>query len=706
MNHLIKNNQQLIEFFNNYKQKMEDFHLVLNDLKNLEEKKLKVVYDIIQEWETYILKKCRLTIKEKIFFEDYEEIFKDKTKKNILCYVYESFLFLGPGLFFGDFALDSEHNRRNATIRAEEETILGWLKSIDYANMIAPKRKVEKYNEIMYLYNNFFFTHINTITFERKYFHLFAPHEFNKNMILFKSEKIPTSLYFMKEGQISVEFKGSIFDIQNLIRKIFKTLIANNYYKNILIKYKNPNYLIRENDMDRIRKYLIEPIFFQLKDKSEKFKEELKKKDKYKLTVLAANEIIGIEEIFLGLPYLCSGKIISEKLICYELSVKQLNDFIDNEKNILTPYVKSSVNKILALIDRLQNIKKSRIFMARLKYDYTLDKSYEQNISEKKISKNKDKINILKKYLNNKRIGNIKSLRKIKSYFDKKNNYKEINKLYELSKDNLNLSIIKNYPIFEKNNKSDNNKKFIQKNFSFTINQFNNKLKNNNCDNLLIGNKCIKINKLKKNIDKNNILNTNNNNNIVILNLCEFSQCRFPLSEKREKLNNNNYNIYEKKETLKLNNNKSKRSKSLSEPKNNTKRIINNKYIFEEKDIFRKKIKQHNKILNIIKKANYNLNLKEKTNIINLGQINQGSYTNRTKIINPKELLPDIIKDYYKEIKEKGCLSFISKRNSNTYLKRKFHDKYFKRKNIKINSNIKIYNSTNLSKIINMQESM
>lgn len=48
----------------------------------------------------------------------------------------------GVRTFFSDSALDSEHNRRNVTIRAEEETILGWLKSVDYVNMIAPKIKI------------------------------------------------------------------------------------------------------------------------------------------------------------------------------------------------------------------------------------------------------------------------------------------------------------------------------------------------------------------------------------------------------------------------------------------------------------------------------------------------------------------------------------------------------------------------------------
>ena len=371
------------DFFNNYKQKMEDFRLSQHDLINLEEQKLKGVYGSTKEWEAYILKKVRPNIKESIFFEDYEEQFKDKTKKNITCYVYESFLYLGPGLFFGDFALDSEHNRRNATIRAEENTILGWLKSVDYANMIAPKRKIEKYNEIMFLYKNFFFKHTNSHTFERKYFHLFPPHEINQGTILFNFGTIPKSLYFIKQGQISLEIKCSIFELHLYIRKIFESLLKNDFYKKIINKYKNKNYLIGEDVMKRIRKYLNEPIFFKLRDKSIKFREELEKKNKHKLSVLGGNEMIGIEEIFMGFPYLCTGEVVSKKLICYELTCSQLNVFLENEKNILGLYTKTSVNKIITLLDRLQNIKKNGIYMARLKYDCIKNNNEEKNLNNK-----------------------------------------------------------------------------------------------------------------------------------------------------------------------------------------------------------------------------------------------------------------------------------------------------------------------------------
>ena len=719
LNHFIKNNQQLKEFFNNYKQKMEDFHLVESELKNLEEQKLKDIYGSKNEWEkweSYILKKCRPGIKDIIFFEDYEQKFKDKSKKDIICYVYESFLFLGPGLFFGDFALDSEQNRRNATIRAEEETILGWLKSVDYANMIAPKRKIEKFNEVMFLYNNFFFKHINSHTFERKYFHLFPPQEFYKNLILFKSGTMPNSLYFIKEGQISLEFKLSIFEIHYLIKKIFEQLITNEYYKKIISKYKNKFYLIGEDVIRRIKKYFTEPIFFKLRDKSEKFREELEKKAKYKLSVLSENEIIGIEEIFLGMPYFCSGTIISKKLVCYQLTIKQLEKFIDYEKNILSPYTKSSVNKIITLIDRLQNIKKNGIYMARLKYDYINEKTKDKNMSINNIiSLSREQMNKFDISSNNNNIRNISSFnRKISSYYDKKSN-KENNKLLDTNKEKFKLSFLK---INQRLNNSNNNKKKLSsKNFSFLINPYEDLNKNNNgnsniiyrnnnqlsipineknnSDMLLIGNTCIKINKVKNEINKYNILDNNNQiNKTSSSKLFEFSRCKYPLSEEREKIIKDSYD-YENNEIKKIFNNK---SKCLSNRNNSLIENSNNKnYKSQEKKMFNKKVHLNNFLSQIkLKKGKSNLtvaDIKRKINIIDISQISHDKSMNKLKIIHPKELLSNIVKDYYNNIKSKGFISFISKRETNTYFTRKTHNRYNKEK--KLENNRKFNNECN-----------
>ena len=113
-----------------------------------------------------------------MLYEYYKNLFQkdEATKKSFTCFVYKPFLFLGKGLFFGFFSLDSDMNKRNATIRAEENTILAYMKSADYINIFAPKRRYEKMKEINFLYTNYFFGNINLRSFEKYYFYLFLPH--------------------------------------------------------------------------------------------------------------------------------------------------------------------------------------------------------------------------------------------------------------------------------------------------------------------------------------------------------------------------------------------------------------------------------------------------------------------------------------------------------------------------------------------------
>lgn len=62
-------------------------------------------------------------------------------KKEWTFIVYERFLYLGNGAFFGDTALDTVEKRRNATIRAETDTIVASLSDADYLKLFAPKNK-------------------------------------------------------------------------------------------------------------------------------------------------------------------------------------------------------------------------------------------------------------------------------------------------------------------------------------------------------------------------------------------------------------------------------------------------------------------------------------------------------------------------------------------------------------------------------------
>ena len=52
------------------------------------------------------------------------------------------------------------------------------------------------------------------------------------------------------------------------------------------------------------------------------------------------------------------GCASSKKVLCYEIKMEHIQKIIHDEKQIMIPFIRSSINKIFSLIERLQNIKK------------------------------------------------------------------------------------------------------------------------------------------------------------------------------------------------------------------------------------------------------------------------------------------------------------------------------------------------------------
>ena len=182
----------LIKYLKNYGFKLQDFNIKIVNLEKIENNPSLDEDEKREKWKEYLNQKCKPSFTDLMTYEHYKDLFEkeDEVKKSFTCFVYKPFLYLGKGLFFGDFALDSEINKRNATIRAEENTILAFMKSADYVNIFAPKRREEKRREMNFLYYNYFFGNINIRSFEKHYFHLFSPHEFFEIMNYLISENL------------------------------------------------------------------------------------------------------------------------------------------------------------------------------------------------------------------------------------------------------------------------------------------------------------------------------------------------------------------------------------------------------------------------------------------------------------------------------------------------------------------------------------
>ena len=522
----ITNNQQLKNFFKLYNQNLEDFDIKINQLNNILSS---VNEETFKEWQYYLFRHCKPTTSENIFYENYEKNLLSDEKIKIYYYSYSNFLFLGPGAFFGDSALDSEFNKRNATIRIEQDAVLGFLSSDDYGNIIAPQNQNEKRKEINFLYDNFFFQKIYINNFEKNYFHLFSLHEYNRNHILFDLGNKPKCLYFIKQGQISMELHCSVMEMHYLIKYLYEKLLKNALIKKL--SQKSQKMIFNHEITKTMMKYINDPILSKIKLQKDNFIREMNKIRKFDISVLTEGEMAGGEEIFLSINHILKG-IVLKKLICYELSIDHIDYLLKKESRISFDYIQSYVKKIFSLINRLQEIRKNYIKIIKNKLNHehndftdilfpTLQKSKSQIYELQKNTnsdidneyKNKNKKNNLndeKYFIRSSLKTNGKLLRRnISQYFKSPIKHFSLshNKILEaaFSKTksqikNMNSTNTSRFCFDKTKNKKNSILSYKDKKKS-RASSLNNSLYNENSNNLVkIGNKYISVKKIKKEI--------------------------------------------------------------------------------------------------------------------------------------------------------------------------------------------------------------
>ena len=364
--------EDLKEYFENYNIEFSQLEIEEEILKKTKEtiKNKNSNENVENEFLKYLLEKSKLSTIEKLYYEPFDKLIRAEIKKPIIKLSYENFLYLGPGDCFGDVALDSFDHKRNATIKADEECYLGYLNNNDYFDIIGPQKKIEKTKDITYLYDFFFFFNINFHVFEKLYYHLFISEEYNRGHFLYYSNSKPNDLIILQSGRIELNLFCSIIHLHDMINMLYDTFINGRYFQQII---GNKN-IITNEELIKLKTFTKDRNINTLKSQNEKFIFEMKKKRTFNLCILTEKELIGIEEIFLKIPYLCNAKVISQKAIIFTLDNKKLYNMIDDEKTILIPYIKTSTNKLISLIERIYNVKKT--FIDMIKVNISKDKFY------------------------------------------------------------------------------------------------------------------------------------------------------------------------------------------------------------------------------------------------------------------------------------------------------------------------------------------
>ena len=726
----VPDTKSLMKYLKNYGFKLQDFNIKISNLEKIENNpNLEPEYKA-EEWKEYLIEKCKPSMSDLMLYEYYKNLFQkdEATKKSFTCFVYKPFLFLGKGLFFGDFALDSDMNKRNATIRAEENTILAYMKSADYINIFAPKRRYEKMKEINFLYTNYFFGNINLRSFEKHYFHLFSPHEFFRNHELFDFGSFQEGLILLKQGKVCLETKASIADLHDLIKYLWVNLGKNKYFQDLTFAQKLS--LITPSIESRIKDYIDEPIFTKLKSFGDKFLEEMNKIKIFQVYIFANKEIIGLEENYMGLPYMMRGTVYGNKISCYQIDKESFENILTQEKQIIFQYVKSSVNKIISLIDRLQSLKINQIKMYKNKFDEEISDFIEvHKMNAENNNKTNIEVNSYNDIGNNNNNGtnlqnklvlsnkiykspvksistNLNPLVQFISIKNKKVNKKINNSISSLSMDkNTSLSTAQN-------NKNDS---IFQKYNSYIFQKINESKANNASIN-------------EQNPSENNISTSKNENQNVISNnsnstskrknkvkLQFNSQRSFSYNNILNKFNNN---IKLKQPLLSSLNQKEKISNKISLIKNNSsimrysperqKVFVYRNYYFNKKPIknlFEKEnfndpkinsiwFSQKTRELNILKNKSLNdfiiknnRDSSEKNSLIenNLSSINNNLEEDEK---NKKIAISNAIKDFYNNIKNRGYSSFVRNKKSNTILNRKNKRKYLSNFSVSVSTSV------------------
>ena len=742
---MLSDNNDLESFFKEYYQDFNYYNISKKDLKKFLSLKGKILSGVLnREWDDYILERCKLSTDENLFFEPFEAVFKEN-KHNFLCYTYEYNEEYINSDYFGDFSLDEDKVIRNETVRFEEDTTIAFIGVEEYIDIISPQKKIEKKNDIMRLNNSFCFKEISERIFKRNYYDMFIKKHCSKNSIIFNPDTKSNSLIFIKKGKLALELNCSIIDLQNLLKLIFDKLNDiplqfDSYQKKILSK---------EQLKGLEFKYLSDPIFFNMKSHDKLFKIELEKKRYFQISLFSDFEVVGLEEVYLQIPHYAKAIVIGEKFIFNELSISKFNTILKNEMRLIKEsYVQVSINRILSLMKRLNDIKENCIGMAKLRtnidssnvekipkeinveYNFDISNKRKLNINNNRTTipqinlankstnnNNKTEENNIKAFYKKNKINSTKRKTKLNSAHYVKSAKKMRNKKLTLEINENNKERAKSGKFEENLNKNEEEDEIK-------------KIKKKTSNIIIVGNRKINIKHLRREINEINLITETDENIKTVKKTIDNL-----FDQKESNLLEHNYQFdYENQKSINIDSNRKKNISFKKPTKENLSIQITDNEIFQKQrnidslqnmsnvqriNKYSHQINQfipmsispinpkifHNKksiYLNLLSQNNINENDSKIIQTLKNKEEQENSKLNILPKIEPKIRLdkylnnspnsnsiinnsnrnrfngriPDIVKNFYLEKKQKGCIPLIVNKRSNTIFLRKYHKKY------------------------------
>lgn len=303
-----------------------------------------------EPWMDYFKEKICIDDDDLAFENSLKMIETNKELYPVEIWENEKFMELKKGQYFGDFALDSKNKRRTATIIAETDCILGVIMDSIYDEYIFTEKHKIKSKEMSFIRDSYFFQLTKPTVFEKKYFHLFAPHEYHRNSELFNQSEEPRKLVLIKEGHVEISLYANIQELSDITRFIIDKILRNNLPKDGINTPELMTKLLELNQSSNL----------VLLKYSREYMDFITRKRKFQIFLFSGREVCCLEDIFLNLDrHLFKAVVTSEKAKTYEINVSDLSALLTVEQRCKGSYINFSNVKIVSLINRLWNLKKS-----------------------------------------------------------------------------------------------------------------------------------------------------------------------------------------------------------------------------------------------------------------------------------------------------------------------------------------------------------
>ena len=286
-------------------------------------------------------------------------------KYNIVCN-------LEKGKTFGEVALKKGDNRRTATIITKTDCIFGILEKDDYQASI--KEFMEKARKINTeaIMNSKLFHKYREDLFDSHYFNCFKAIKKYKGDYLFKQNEERKYIYFIKKGDVQIEYYSSWNELDKILEILGNKKI---------------------ND----KKTLKDLIF-----SNEKLEIFSQKKQKFNISIYSSGEILGLEEhIYPDSDIFMFSTVCLSECDIFSLEIQFIEKMM-NEKILRNNYNKLIAEKKEKLIQRLLNLKSNILYqynnMIEDKNIYLINNNNDNKVNEKykNILKTKEKLFFLK----------------------------------------------------------------------------------------------------------------------------------------------------------------------------------------------------------------------------------------------------------------------------------------------------------------------